>query len=215
MREQMANSSACKEAILISKIGMEEILQFPSMVRAAEYLGISRSQVSKYIKNNKPYKEFTITKLSETINSSEKLNRKPYKQPILVTNIKTGESQEFSSIADASRYINLTPMQLRNALKKDVHDIEINDFKFTKLTVSSSQFEPNNISIEVTNVKTQEVSVYSSITSAAKAIGTYQPSLSAYLNKNSSRPTFLKKKKVGPLLAGGPFKGNFLIRILD
>ena len=93
----------------------------------------------------------------------------------------------------------MTPIQLRNALKKDVQDILINGFKFSKLTVSSSQFEPNNISIEVTNVNTQEVSVYSSITSAAKAIGTYQPSLSAYLNKNSSTP----------------FKGNFLIRRLD
>lgn len=79
MREKkMANSSVYKQAILISKIGMEEILLFPSMVKGAEYLGISRSQVSKYIKNNKPYKEFTITKLSETINSSEKLNSKPF-----------------------------------------------------------------------------------------------------------------------------------------
>lgn len=93
----------------------------------------------------------------------------------------------------------MTPIQLRNTLKKDVHGIHINGFKFSKLTVSSSQFEPNNISIEVTNVNTQEVSVYSSITYAAKAIGTYQPSLSTYLNKNSSIP----------------FKGKFLIKRFD
>jgi hypothetical protein len=203
-REKMATSSTFKKAVLISKAGMKETLLFTSIVEAAKYIGLSRSQVSRYIKLSKPYKEFTISTLTKTVeieNLSEETpsNRKPFKQPILLTNLKTGKAQEFSSIADTAKYLNLTPIQLRNALNKDVQNIEINGYKFTKLAAISPQFEPNNMPIEVTNVNTQEVTVYSSLTSAAKAIGVHQPSLSVYLKRNSSRP----------------FKRNYFIRRLD
>jgi hypothetical protein len=98
-RAQMATSSFYKHIVQISKEGAEPLI-FPSMVEAGIYLGISRSQVSKYIKASKPYKEYTITRINETVNLSAKVDRKPFKQPILLTDMKTGESREFSSMAE-------------------------------------------------------------------------------------------------------------------
>jgi hypothetical protein len=67
------------------------------------------------------------------------------------------------------------------------------------LTDANSKFEPNNVGIEVKILDTKEVTVYSSITSAAKAMGSNQSGLSAYLIRNSSTP----------------FKRNYLIRRLS
>lgn len=70
-REKMATSSIYKQAVQISKRA-----RLPlgggntSMVETAKHLAISRSQVSKYKKNSKAYKEFTITKINEIENSS-------------------------------------------------------------------------------------------------------------------------------------------------
>lgn len=198
-RAKMSTSSVFKHIVQISKKGAEPII-FPSMVEAGIYLSISRSQVSKYIKASKLYKDYTITRILETGNLSKKLDRKPFKQPILLTDMKTGESREFSSMAEGARYINRTPIQLRNALKRDAQDIKINGYKLSRLTKdANSKFEPNSVSIEVKNLDTKEVTVYSSITSAAKAMGSNQSGLSAYLIRNSSVP----------------FKRNYLIRRLS
>ena len=63
------------------------------MVEGGKYLGISRTQVSKYIKSGRPYKEFTITKVDGvTVNSPKKAEIKPLNQHILLTNETTRES---------------------------------------------------------------------------------------------------------------------------
>lgn len=112
-----------------------------------------------------------------------------------------------------ARYINITPIQLRNALKKDAQDTQINGYKFSKLTkdAANSKLEPNNVGIPTgptgpwaglrpggENPDTKEITVYSSITSA-KAMGSNQSCLSGYLIRNSSTP----------------FKINYLIRRLS
>ena len=53
--------------------------------------------------------------------------------------------------------------------------------------------------VEVTNVDTKEVTIYSSITAAAKALSYRQPSISLYLKENRTKP----------------FKGKYLFKLVD
>ena len=53
--------------------------------------------------------------------------------------------------------------------------------------------------MEVTNVDTKEVIIYSSITAAARALGYRQASISLYLKDNRTKP----------------FKGKYLFKLVD
>lgn len=63
----------------------------------------------------------------------------------------------------------------------------------------SEKVQKTSMKVEVTNVDTQEVTVYSSITAAAKALGYRQPSISLYLKENRTKP----------------FKGKYFFKIVD
>ena len=53
--------------------------------------------------------------------------------------------------------------------------------------------------VEVTNVDTKEITIYSSITAAAKALSYRQPSISLYLKEIRTKP----------------FKGKYLFKLVD
>lgn len=59
--------------------------------------------------------------------------------------------------------------------------------------------QKTSMKVEVTNVDTKEVTIYSSITAAAKVLGYRQPSISLYLKENRSKP----------------FKGKYLFKLVD
>lgn len=63
----------------------------------------------------------------------------------------------------------------------------------------SEKVQKTSMKVEVTNVCTQEVTVYSSITAAAKTLGYRQPSISLYLKENRTKP----------------FKGKYLFKLVD
>lgn len=67
------------------------------------------------------------------------------------------------------------------------------------LKLISEKVQKTSMKVEVTNVDTQEVTVYSSITAAAKALGYRQPSISLYLKENRTKP----------------FKGKYFFKIVD
>lgn len=67
------------------------------------------------------------------------------------------------------------------------------------LKLISEKVQKTSMKVEVTNVDTQEVTVYSSITGAAKALGYRQPSISLYLKENRTKP----------------FKGKYLFKLVD
>nr|QNR58513.1 hypothetical protein [Diaporthe longicolla] len=67
------------------------------------------------------------------------------------------------------------------------------------LKLISEKVQKTSMKVEVTNVDTQEVTVYSSITAAAKALGYRQPSISLYLKENRTKP----------------FKGKSLFKLVD
>ena len=58
--------------------------------------------------------------------------------------------------------------------------------------------QKTSMKVEVTNVETKEVTIYSSITAAAKALGYRQPSISLYLKENRTKP----------------FKGLYLFKLI-
>lgn len=63
---------------------------------------------------------------------------------------------------------------------------------------SDKKVQKTSMKVEVTNVDTKEVTVYSSITAAAKALGYRQPSISLYLKENRTKP----------------FKGKYLFKLV-
>lgn len=67
------------------------------------------------------------------------------------------------------------------------------------LRLISRKVQKTSMKVEVTNVNTQEVTVYSSITAAAKALGYRQPSISLFLKDNRTKP----------------FKGKYLFKLVD
>lgn len=67
------------------------------------------------------------------------------------------------------------------------------------INLISKRVQKTSMKVEVTNVDTKEVTVYSSITAAAKALGYRQPSISLYL----------KEKRIKP------FKGKYLFKLVD
>lgn len=67
------------------------------------------------------------------------------------------------------------------------------------INLISKRVQKTSMKVEVTNVDTKEVTVYSSITAAAKALGYRQPSISLYLKENRIKP----------------FKGKYLFKLVD
>jgi len=83
------------------------------MTEAGKYLGIFRVQVSNYLKKTPPalYKGYIIHKVgdaSETLRSSDKIA----KQPILLTKVETGITQECTSITEAAQNLDLSRARL-------------------------------------------------------------------------------------------------------
>ena len=74
------------------------------------------------------------------------------------------------------------------------------DNKSLKLIFSPAEekVQKTSIKVEVTNVDTKEVTIYYSITAAAKALGYRQPSISLYLKENRTKP----------------FKGKYLFKLV-
>ena len=54
--------------------------------------------------------------------------------------------------------------------------------------VSVEKVQKTSMKVEVTNVDTNEVTIYSSISTAARALGYRQPSISLYLKENRTKP---------------------------
>ena len=60
------------------------------------------------------------------------------------------------------------------------------DDKSTNLI--NEKVQKTSMKVEVTNVNTKEITIYSSITAAAKALSYRQPSISLYLKENRTKP---------------------------
>lgn len=67
------------------------------------------------------------------------------------------------------------------------------------ISVNKEKFQKTSMKVEVTNVNTKEITIYSSISSAARELGYRQASLSLYIKENRIKP----------------FKGKYLFKLVD
>ena len=65
--------------------------------------------------------------------------------------------------------------------------------------VNEEKVQKTSMKVEVTNVDTKEVTIYSSISAAARALCYRQPSISLYLKENRTKP----------------FKGKYLFKLVN
>lgn len=72
-------------------------------------------------------------------------------------------------------------------------------FKESTNLVHEVKVQRTSMKVEVTNVDTKEVTIYSSIGAAARALGYHQPSISLYFKTNRTTP----------------FKGKYLFKLVN
>lgn len=131
-----------------------------------------------------------------------------------VTDIKTNTSTIYHAIRAAARALNIDKRYIEHYiyLKQDkpvlgryiFKLVNFNsDKKITNLVNiiprDSEKIQKTSMKVEVTNVETKEVTIYSSISTAARALGYRQPSISLYIKENRTKP----------------FKGKYLFKLVN
>lgn len=122
-----------------------------------------------------------------------------------VTDLETNTTTTYHAIRAAARDLNIDKRYIENYiyLKQDLPVLG----KYTFILKSNDEstnlikgkFQKTSISVEVTNVDTKEVTVYSSIGSVARKLGYHQASISLYLKENRTKP----------------FKGKYLFKFVN
>jgi hypothetical protein len=146
-----------------------------------------------------------LTKLSKAQSSGIQIE---------VTDLVTKTSTTYHAIRAAARALDIDKRYIENYiyLEQDKPVLGRYLFKAQALNLDKNtkliqcpnleegkeKIQKNSIKVEVTNIETNEVTVYSSIGSAARALGYRQPSISLYLKENRSNP----------------FKGKYLFKLI-
>lgn len=113
-----------------------------------------------------------------------------------VTDLETNTSTTYHAIRAAARalcidkryiehYIYLN--QTKPVLARYTFKLLSSDGESPKL-VKVEKVQKTSMKLEVTNVETKEVTIYPSISAAARALGYRQPSISLYLKENRTNP---------------------------
>lgn len=198
--ERMRLSNTHRKSVLITNMETGEILKFSSLTEAGKYLGVSRVTVNKYLLNNISYKEYTITNpllTNKESNIPDVLSNENFdslQKPLLLTNKETGEMRKFNSITETAKYLDISRGRLWYFLNKTVKTGEetLKGYTISKIEDLIDSINPNAKKIQVTDIDTNEVTVFSSFTLAGKALGISPASISVYLGKNRTNP-FRKK----------------------
>lgn len=108
--------------------------------------------------------------------------------PILLTNMETGDSKEFSSMTEAAKYLSTSRTQLRNYLIKD---IPLLGYLISKVSTLHSGEDLSTPKVKqqpllLTNTKTGETTKFSSLTEAAKYLEVSRGAIWYYFNKKVS-----------------------------
>ena len=162
------------------------------------------------------HSEATIEKMrnaaSKTFKSPEFLTKLSKGQStgmvVEVTDLETNSTTIYHAIKVAARALDIDKRYIEHYiyLKQDKPVLGRYTFKLNSdITLDKSRIfipakvQKSSMKVEVTNVDTKEVTIYPSITAAAKALGYRQPSISLYLKENRTKP----------------FKGIYLFKLVD
>lgn len=127
-----------------------------------------------------------LTKLSEVQSSSIGVE---------VTDIKTNTSTSYHAIRAAARALGIDKRYIEHYIYlKQVKPV-FNRYIFKLLNTEGEKInsivkkvQKTSKKVEVTNVETKEITIYSSISAAAKALNYRQASISLYLKENRTKP---------------------------
>lgn len=189
--ERMAKNNPFRVPIIISNIQTGKKEEFTSMAQAAQFLGVHMTTVKRYLINNKPYKDYMITKATSNLDSSSISSLTNKRQAVLLTNSVSGITQQFSTMKAACQFLGISSRRLSDYLRTNTNNDEssltngqvstIKGYIISKLDSVKHECK----AIEVTNVHTNEVTKYPSISSASEALGISQASIS-YLRKRTT-----------------------------
>ena len=181
--ERMAKNNPFRMPIILSNIETGENKEFTSLIQAALFLGVHMTTVKRYLVNSKPYKGYMITKATSSLDSSSVSSLTNSKQAVELTNSVTGITKQFSTMKAAYQFLGISPRRLSNYLNNNKSSSTNGQVSTIKGYIISKldSIKQNCKTIEVTNVQTNEVINYSSISSAGEALGIPQSSISVYL----------------------------------
>jgi len=199
--EKMRLSNTLRKPVLVTNTETGEVQEFASIIDAGYYLRISKTTVRKYLLNNLTYNKYTISakgpsladkEISDESNPSK--GGKISQQPVLVTNQKTGDKKEFSSMSEAAKYLGVSNGRLWYFFNKTVKtgNETLKGYTISKLSYNLNEINRKTKNIEVTDIETNKVTRYPSISLAGKALDIPRTSISLYISKKRSNP-FRKK----------------------
>lgn len=119
--------------------------------------------------------------------------------------IKTNTTTTYHAIQAAARALGLDKRYIENYIYLNQDKPVLGRYTFKLLTSEkfigvdlNNKIQKTSKKVEVTNVETNEISIYTSISSAARSLGIHQGSISLYLKENRSKP----------------FKGKFVFKYI-
>lgn len=126
---------------------------------------------------------------------------------VVATNLEKNTTTSYHAIRAAARALGIDKRYIEHYiyLKQDKpvlgqYTFELNkNSNDNKINLINQKVQKTSLKVEVTKVDTKQVTIYSSITAAAKALGYRQPSISLYLKKNRTKP----------------FKGKYLFKLVN
>ncbi len=188
--ERMAKNNPFRVPIILSNIETGKNKEFTSLIQAALFLGVHMTTVKRYLVNNKPYKGYMITKATSSLDTSSAPSLTNSRQAVELTNSVTGITKQFSTMKAAYQFLGISPRRLSNYLKNNESSSTNGQVSTIKGYIISKldSIKQNCKTIEVTNVQTNEVINYSSISSASEALGISQSSISTYLSRKRTTP---------------------------
>jgi predicted transcriptional regulator len=188
----MAKNNPFRVSIILSNTETGKREEFTSMTKAALFLGVHATTVKSYLINNKEIfkSRYMITRATSGIDSSSISNLTNERQAVLLTNSVSGDTKQFSSMKAAYQFLDISPKRLLNYLKNKeslLTNGQVSTIKGYNITKLDS-VKHNGKAIEVTNIHTNEVTKYSSVSSASEALGISQASISTYLSRKRTTP---------------------------
>jgi group I intron endonuclease len=187
--ENLRLGNTLRKSVIVTDIETGNIKEFISLTEAGEYLGISRITVGKYLSKGTLYNKYKISSPNSNSNEtqvSSNVMRLP-QQPVLLNNIETGDKKEFVSMTEAAKYLNVSRARLWYFLHK-TEDGTLKGYSISKLENLENEITRGTKRIEVTDLVTNEVTIYPSFTLAAKYLNIPQSSISGYFAKQRVNP---------------------------
>lgn len=188
--ERMAKNNPFRVPIVIYNTETGKREEFTSMAQAALFLGVHETTVKRYLINNKPYNSYKITKNISSLDSYCPSNLTNKGQGVILTNSVSGITKQFSSMKAAYQFLDISSRRLTKYLKNNESSLtneQCNTIKGFIITKLNSD-KPRGKSIEVTNISTNEVIKYASVSSASEALGISSASISTYVSRKRTTP---------------------------